>query len=299
MKPFSLSAPICVLQIGDLLLQALRGLLVERGDADIADVVALDAGAHRADANVVAHQRDLDRIVLALADDLQLDLGIDRAAHLLDRLVEGETLHRLVVEIGDDVIGHDAGLGRRRVVDRRDHLDQAVFHRDLDAEAAEFAAGLHLHVAEALRIHVARMRIETGQHAADGGFDQLAVVGLLDIVAAHPLEHVAEQIELAIGIRGGGARARSHQTARGWVTKSVKAAPVAALRRITEVLRIIREPFRLLLRPTMGLDRWECRPYGTRYKARVGSRWWRGSMRPGMSFPWSRPALPSVQTGRC
>ena len=42
-------------------------------------------------------------------------------------------------------------------------------------------------------------------------FDQLAVVGLLDIVAADPLEHVAEQIELAVGVRGRGARARSHQ----------------------------------------------------------------------------------------
>src|SRR6266436_2365410 len=88
-------------------------------------------------------------------------------------------------------------------------------------------------------------------------------------------------------------------TARGWVTNSVNAAPVAALRRITEVLRIIREPFRLHLRPTMGLDRLECCPYGTQHRARVGSRWLRESMRPGMSTPWSRPAPPSVQTGRC
>ena len=124
-----------------------------------------DARAHRADADVVAHQRDVDRIVLALADDLEADLGVDRSAHLLDRLIEGETLHGFVVEIGDDVVGHDAGLRRRGVVDRRDHLDQAVFHRDLDAEPAEFTAGLHLHVAEALRIHVAGMRIEAGQHA--------------------------------------------------------------------------------------------------------------------------------------
>src|ERR1700749_1080244 len=86
--------------------------------------------------------------------------------------------------------GLDAG-------DRRDRLDQAVFHGDFDAEAAELAAGLHLHVAEALGVHVARMRIEAGQHAADRRLDELRVVGLLDIVAAHALEHVAEQIELA------------------------------------------------------------------------------------------------------
>ena len=191
------------------------GLLVEGGDADVADVVLFDARAHRADADIVAHQRDVDRIVLALADDLEPDLGVDRPAHLLDRLVQGQALHGFVVEIGDDVVGHDAGLGGGRIVDRRDHLDQAVFHRDLDAETAELAAGLHLHVAEALGVHVARMRIEPGQHAADGGFDQLAVVGLLDIVAAHPLEHVAEQIELAVGVRGRGTRARSHHHRTG------------------------------------------------------------------------------------
>ena len=44
------------------------------------------------------------------------------------------------------------------------------------------------------------MRIEPGQHAVDRRFDQLAVVRLLDIVGAHALEHVAEQVELAIGV---------------------------------------------------------------------------------------------------
>src|SRR5258708_31550158 len=88
-------------------------------------------------------------------------------------------------------------------------------------------------------------------------------------------------------------------TARGWVTKSVNAAPVAALKRITEVLRIIREPFRLHLRPTMGLDRLECRPYGTRHRARAGSRWQRGLRRPWTSSPWSRPPPPQAPTGPC
>ncbi len=34
-------------------------------------------------------------------------------------------------------------------------------------------------------------------------FDQLVVVGNLDVVGAHPLEHVAEQVELPIGVGGG------------------------------------------------------------------------------------------------
>ena len=40
-------------------------------------------------------------------------------------------------------------------------------------------------------------------------FDQLGVVRLLDIVGAHALEHVAEQAELPVGVRGGRPRART------------------------------------------------------------------------------------------
>ena len=197
--------------VGDRLLQPFGGLLVELGEPDIADVVAFHLRAHRAHADDVARDRHLDRLVLALAHDGELDLGIHRAAHLLDRLVQGEALHLLAVELRDDVVGHDAGLGGGRLVDRRHHLDQAVFHGDLDAEPAEFAAGLHLHVPEALRIHVAGMRVEPGQHAVDRVLDQLAVVRLLDVVGAHALEHVAEQIELPVGVGGGRLGARTDE----------------------------------------------------------------------------------------
>ncbi len=40
------------------------------------------------------------------------------------------------------------------------------------------------------------MRIEAGQHALDRRLDELFVRDLLDIVLAHPLEHVAEQFKL-------------------------------------------------------------------------------------------------------
>ena len=148
-----------------------------------------------------------------LALDLEGDRGIDRAAHLVDGLVQVEALDRLVVDMGDDVVGEDAGAGGRRLVDRRDDLDEAVFHRDLDAEAAELAAGLHLHVAEALGIHVARMRIEGGQHAVDGRFDELGLFGLLDVIRTDLFENVAEKAELPVRISRGGNRAHARQKA--------------------------------------------------------------------------------------
>ena len=248
-----------------------RGLLVELGDADIADVVAFDTHADRADADHVARDRDLDRLVLTLAHDGQLDLGVHRPAHLLDRLVQGEALHLLAVELRDHVVRHHAGLRGGRLVDRRDDLDEAVFHRDLDAEPAELALGLHLHVAEVLRVHVARMRIEPVEHPVDRLLDQLRIVRLLDVVGADTLEHVAEQIELAVGVRGGGLRAGPQDQPRLRGEQRDRNASGCAEETREVVLRIIRGPFRYWLQPTRGSDRRESRPCETRYTEPAGS----------------------------
>jgi hypothetical protein len=135
-----------------------------------------------------------------LALDRQRDRGADRPAHLLDRLLERHALNLLAVELGDDVLGADAGLGGGRVVDRALDADQLLEHLHLDAEAAELAVGVGAHLLEGLGVHVARMRVEARQHAVDGAFDELGVLRLLDVVGAHPLEHVAEQVELTVGV---------------------------------------------------------------------------------------------------
>ena len=87
-------------------------------------------------------------------------MRVDRPLHLVHGLLQRQPLDRVVVDLGDQVARQDAGLGRGRIVDRRDHLDEAVLHRDLDAEPAELAMGGLLHVAPGLLVHVARMRIE-------------------------------------------------------------------------------------------------------------------------------------------
>ena len=112
----------------------------------------------------------------------------------------------------DVVVWPDARLARRRVVDGRYHLHDAIFHRDLNSETAEFAARLHLHVPECLGRHVARMRIERGQHAVDGIFDQLGVIRRLDVIRAHALEYVAEEVELAVGVGVAGIGRRFQKT---------------------------------------------------------------------------------------
>ena len=143
-------------------------LLVEGRDLHITDVT-FGMRFDGVDADHVADDFDVERIVPALAHDGKRDRRIDRSAHFLDRLLERQTRDRLVVEMRDQVIRHQASLGGGRVVDGRDNLDDAVLHRDLDAETAEFTARLDLHVPEILRAHVGGMRIERRQHAVDRG----------------------------------------------------------------------------------------------------------------------------------
>ena len=199
-----------LLQILHRIVEADIGLLVERGDTDIADVVAFEMRADRLDLDNRAGQLDVERF-LAFAAYGQVDIAVDRAPHLLDGLRERQTLHRVAVEMGDQIARLQAGMRGRRVVDRRDDLYESVLHRHFDAEPAELAAGLHLHVIEVFGVEVIRMRIERGQHAVDRALDQLIVLDLIGVTVAHDLEHIAEQVELLVGlgrVRRGGRRRR-------------------------------------------------------------------------------------------
>ena len=200
-----------LLEFRNCLVQVLGRLLIEGRDLDV-DHVVFETGLDWIDADDVAHDLDVEGLVRALADDRQVDRGIDEAAHLLDRLLERQAHDLLVVQVRDEITGQQSSLRGGGIVDRRDHLYDAVLHRHLDAEAAEFAAGLHLHVLEILRIKISRVWVERGQHAVDGTLDQSRILGLFDIIRAHALQHVAEQIQLPvdIGIRRGGGIAASH-----------------------------------------------------------------------------------------
>ena len=97
-----------------------------------------------------------------------------------------------VVELDDEVAGLDARAVGGRVLDGADHLDEAVFHADFDAEPAELALGADLQLLERFGVEVGRVRIQAGQHAVDGFGDQLLVVDRLDVVALDAAEDLGE-----------------------------------------------------------------------------------------------------------
>ena len=107
-------------------------------------------------------------------------------------------------------------------LDLRTQILLEHFLRHFDAEAAELAARLHLHVAEAAWVHVAAVGVEALQHAVDRVLDHGAVSDGLDIFRADALEHIAEQVEQAIGFRpaaflrpGGHQRSHYHTGGKG------------------------------------------------------------------------------------
>ena len=130
----------------------------------------------------------------ALPVDGERDRRARRAAHAVDGLIHAQALDRLAVKLGDGIARDHPRPFRRHVVDGRDHLQNAVLHRDVDAKAAELATRFDLLLLEFLGAHIARMRIELHEHAVDGVGDELLVVGLFDILLAHMLEHFAKKL---------------------------------------------------------------------------------------------------------
>ena len=118
------------------------------------------------------------------------------AAHPLDRVGQRHALHRGVVQPDDQIAGANAGPLGGGVVNRRDHLEKAVFLPDLDAQAAEFAGGADLQILERLGVQIGGMRIEIAQHAANGVFQQILVLDRLDVILLDGVEYAGERAQL-------------------------------------------------------------------------------------------------------
>ena len=134
--------------------------------------------------DLVALEGDLVGFFIPLAEHHQFDFRAGLAAHQLHRFAQRQAFHKRLVDFQDQVAGLDAGLAGRGAVHRGNHLDETVFHGDFDAQAAELTGGGDLQVVKLVRGQVAGVRVQFVEHAANGGFQQFAVINLIDIGAA-------------------------------------------------------------------------------------------------------------------
>ena len=178
-----------LVQLIDLLDEVVHRAFLELRHADPAVARFHDLGAHRLGADLLAGDRHREAAVLVLAVDGERDLGVRLAAHALHGIAQRQPLHHRLVDLGDQVIRLEPGAVGRRALDRRDHLHQAVFLRDLDADAHETARRAFAEFLERLLVEILGVRIQPGDHAGNGVADQLLLVDRFDVIALDHAEH--------------------------------------------------------------------------------------------------------------
>ncbi len=106
---------------------------------------------HRRQDNPAARQLEGNRLARAGPLNRQHDLGAGRPQDVTDGVVGVPAGRALVIDGDDQVVGVHTRLERRRVFQRRDHLEavRALIHAELDADALEAA---HHHLLEIDRV---------------------------------------------------------------------------------------------------------------------------------------------------
>ena len=178
------------------LAQVLAGPELELADPDVS-VSRLDrAAAHAGDLDDVPGDGDPDGPIHAFAHDGEHDVGAGLPAHHLHRIGQRHSLHRGVVEPDHQIPRLDAGALRGGIVDGRDHLDEPVLHADLDSQAPELAARARLQLLVVVGDEVGGVRVESGQHPADGVLEQRPVPDRLDVIVLDLGEDLREGAEI-------------------------------------------------------------------------------------------------------
>jgi hypothetical protein len=126
----------------------------------------------------------LREAALSAARDPHGDARARRAAEPIDRLLQRHVERRFVVDLRDAVA--------------REEAERAVADRDHDAEAAELAAGRHLHLFVDVGREQHGVRVEGAQHAVDGRVLDLAQ---LDVLVGEVLLQELEDVAEAVGER--------------------------------------------------------------------------------------------------
>ncbi len=103
----------------------------------------------------------------------------------------------MTVDLDDAIPRINSSPRRGRVIDRGQHLGQAVLLRDLHSKAGEFAGHVALQALVFRGIHIVGMRVETVQHALEGLVDELPTTDGGDVVLLHPVHHIRDDAEVA------------------------------------------------------------------------------------------------------
>jgi len=202
---FSETSTAALVELVQLLLEVVRALLLELAQLDVGDAVAEVLRAHGVHADLLARDVEVLRLRPALADDGHGDLGARPAAHALDGVRQLHVLRGQSVDLHDPITSVQTGAIGRRAFDGRDDGQHVVLQRDLDAEPAEGAGRLDLHLLVGVGIEERAVRIQAPQRPLDRAVDQLLGGDLVDVLVLYDRQDLREEPELLVG----GARVRA------------------------------------------------------------------------------------------
>jgi len=187
--------PAFFAQIGDRAFQTRLCLAGEAGDPNVSDI-GFQSAADGLDLDSIPRDRHIEGLGYAGTKDGQRDVFSDFAAHDFNSLIKSLALHRVAIQMRDQITSFDTGTRRRGFVDRGDNAHIAAFvQANLNPKTAEFAARLCLHGTERLFIHIGGVWVQTVHHSADSGFDQFLVADFFDIVVTDAPEDLPKEVE--------------------------------------------------------------------------------------------------------
>ena len=173
--------------------------LVEVREPDVADVAAdHERVRHRVQRDRVADHGELERLVVALAHDRDLDRRALRPAQPLDRVVDAHAARVLGLDPADHVAGADPEPVRRRALEGRHHGDVAVHRLHRDPEAVVLALLALLHRLVVALLEEVRVRVERAQELADRARDQPVARHVLDELGLHGVQHRGVEAQLLV-----------------------------------------------------------------------------------------------------
>ena len=148
--------------------------------------------------DLLARDVEVLRLRPPLAHDRHRDLGARPPTHALDRVRQLHVLRGQPIDLHDAIARVQAGAVGRRAFNGRHHGQQVVLQRDLDAETAERARRLDLHLLVGVGIEEGAVRVEAAEGALDRAVDELLGRHFVDVLVLHDRQHLGEQPKLLV-----------------------------------------------------------------------------------------------------
>src|SRR5690606_21720615 len=177
-------------------------VLAEHAELEVADITRQHVRRRdRLDVDLVARDRERDRLVDTRPRDLDVHLRAARTAQSRDRIVFRPLARGLAVHFYDRITGAQACTLARRTGQRREHRHPAVALGDLDTDAAILALRLDAQVVVIIRRHEDGVRVaQFLEHPVDRQAIQLATRLGIHKTRRHVPEHVLEQLRRRIHV---------------------------------------------------------------------------------------------------